>query len=79
MLDRVLYTNKSLDKYYLYANEYAFDPGELIDKIMDKLLDKIQINFSNLDDDWIFFIIFYNLFIFININIYKYMKYKWNI
>ena len=51
LLDRVLYTNKSLDKYYLYANEYAFDPGELIDKIMDKLLDKIQMNFSRLDDD----------------------------
>ena len=50
LLDRVLYTNKSLDKYYLYANEYAFDPGELIDKIMDKLLEKIQINFSRLDD-----------------------------
>ena len=50
LLDRVLYTNKSLEKYYLYANEYAFDPGELIDKIMDKLLEKIQINFSRLDD-----------------------------
>ena len=50
LLDRVLYTNKSLDKYYLYANEYAFDPGELIDKIMDKLLEKIQINFSRIDD-----------------------------
>ena len=41
---------KSLEKYYLYANEYAFDPGELIDKIMDKLLEKTQINFSRLDD-----------------------------
>ena len=50
LLDRVLYTNKSLDKYYLYANEYAFDPGELIDKIMDRLLEKIQINFSRIDD-----------------------------
>ena len=50
LLDRVLYTNKSLEKYYLYANEYAFDPGELIDKIMDKLLEKIQINFSRLDE-----------------------------
>ena len=49
LLDRVLYTNKSLDKYYLYANEYAFDPGEMIDKIMDKLLEKIQINFSKLE------------------------------
>ena len=50
LLDRVLYTNKSLEKYYLYATEYAFDPGELIDKIMDKLLEKIQINFSRLDE-----------------------------
>ena len=50
LLDRVLYTNKSLDKYYLYANEYAFDPSEMIDKIMSKLLEKIQINFSRLDD-----------------------------
>lgn len=49
LLDRVLYTNKSLDKYYLYATEYAFDPGEMIDKIMDKLLEKIQINFSKLE------------------------------
>ena len=50
LLDKVLYTNKSLDTYYLYATEYAFDPGELIDKIMDKLLEKIQINFSRLDE-----------------------------
>ena len=49
LLDKVLYTNKSLNTYYLYANEYAFDPGEMIDKIMDKLLEKIQMNFSRLD------------------------------
>ena len=46
LLDKVLYTNKNLETYYLFANEYNFDPGELISKFMDKLLEKIQINFS---------------------------------
>ena len=48
LLDKVLYTNKNLDTYYLFANEYNFDPGELISQFMDKLLEKIQINFSKL-------------------------------
>jgi len=46
LLDKVLYTEKSLEIYYLYANEYSFDPGDMISKFMDKLLEKIQINFS---------------------------------
>ena len=46
LLDKVLYTNKNLETYYLFANEYSFDPGDMISKFMDKLLEKIQINFS---------------------------------
>ena len=46
LLDKVLYTNKNLETYYLFANEYNFDPGQLISNFMDKLLEKIQINFS---------------------------------
>lgn len=46
LLDKVLYTEKNLETYYLYANEYSFDPGDMISKFMDKLLEKIQINFS---------------------------------
>ena len=46
LLDKVLYTNKDLETYFLFANEYNFDTGELISSFMDKLLEKIQINFS---------------------------------
>ena len=46
LLDKVLYSNKNLEKYYLFANEYNFDPGEMISSFTDKLLEKIQINFS---------------------------------
>ena len=46
LLDKVLYSNKYLKTYYLYLNEYNFDPGEMISNFMDKLLEKIQINFS---------------------------------
>ena len=46
LLDKVLYTEKNLETYYLYSNEYSFDPGDMISKFMDKLLEKIQINFS---------------------------------
>ena len=46
LLDKVLYSNKYLKTYYLYTNEYNFDPGEMISNFMDKLLEKIQINFS---------------------------------
>ena len=40
LLDKVLYTNKNLETYYLLANEYNFDPVELISTFMDKLLEK---------------------------------------
>ena len=46
LLDKVLYTNKNLETYYLFANEYNFDPGQLISNFTDKLLEKIQIHFS---------------------------------
>jgi hypothetical protein len=46
LLDKVLYTNKDMETYYLFANEYNFDPGELISSFADTLLEKIQINFS---------------------------------
>ena len=40
LLDKFLYTNKNLETYYLLANEYNFDPVELISTFMDKLLEK---------------------------------------
>ena len=46
LLDKVLYTNKSLEIYYLYSKEYSFSPADDIWNFTDKLLEKIQINFS---------------------------------
>ena len=40
LLDKFLYTNKSLETYYLLGNEYNFDTVELISTFMDKLLEK---------------------------------------
>ena len=51
LLDKVLYTNKDMETYYLFANEYNFDPGELISSFADTLLEKIQINFSTKQEE----------------------------
>ena len=51
LLDKVLYTNQNLETYYLFAKEYNFDPGELVSQFMDRLLEKIQINFSKKYED----------------------------
>ena len=51
LLDRVLYTNHNLETYYLFAGEYNFDPGELVSSFADKLLERIQVNFSSKYED----------------------------
>ena len=46
LIDTVLYTNESLETYYLFANEYGFDPITTINDFVEKLLDMIIENFG---------------------------------
>ena len=46
LIDTVLYTNEALETYYLFANEYGFDPITMINDFVEKLLDMIIENFG---------------------------------
>ena len=46
LIDNVIYSDETLETYYLFAEEYGFDPITTINDFIEKLLEMIIDNFN---------------------------------